>query len=122
MKKGIWALGIPAVFSLIAVLKHFWLLFAVFILTSFIVVGVAPVCKRRENLWMFISVAVSFIPVNIYLLMLLNEWDLVSSTSWILGGMQCVLYYGIVFSVEQIVMGVITRAIWKKQYKPAPEA
>lgn len=75
-----------------------------------------------ETGYLLLGFAVSFVPVNIYLLMLLNKWDFVSDTSWVLGGMQCILYYGIIFSVEQIAMGVITRTIWEKQYKPAPEA
>lgn len=80
-------------------------------------VWLVPICKHKENLWMFILLAIGSVPVNI--LMIYNSifLGLLADSSLLLKVLWGVLSYCVVFSIEEIVFGVITRAIWRKQYK-----
>ena len=117
LSKGIWTLVIPAVLSTMAVLKRSMILLALLIVIHFVILRVVPSFKGRENVWMFIFVAVSSIPLNIYVLILVNEWGFLFGSMFILGILRSVLFYVILLSLEEIVMGVVTRLIWKRQYK-----
>lgn len=117
LNKGVWTLGIPAVLSIMTVLKHSVILFVLLVIIHFVILRIVPAFKGRENLWMFIFVAISSVPLNIYILTFVNEWELLFGTIFVLGILKCILYYVILFSVEEIIFGVITRLIWRKQYK-----
>lgn len=83
----------------------------------FLFVWLVPICKHKENLWMFILVAIASVPINILVIYeaifvgLLTETPIVAKFLW------GVLLYCVVFSVEEIVFGLVTRIIWRKQYK-----
>lgn len=117
LNKGIWTLGIPAALSLASVIKHSVILFVILIVTHFIILKFIPVFKGYESVWMFIFVSISSIPLNVYILSLINEWGFLFDTILFLGILRTVLYYAVLFSIEQIIMGVVTRIVWKKQYK-----
>ena len=117
LSKGIWTLVIPAVLSTMAVLKRSMILLALLIVIHFVILKVVPSFKGRENVWMFIFVAVSSIPLNIYVLILVNKWGFLFGSMFILGILRSVLFYVMLLSFEEIVMGVVTRLIWKRQYK-----
>lgn len=117
LNKGIWTLGIPAALSLASVIKHSVILFVILIVTHFIILKFIPVFKGYESVWMFIFVSISSIPLNVYILSLINEWGFLFDTILFLGILRAVLYYAVLFSIEQIIMGVVTRIVWKKQYK-----
>ncbi len=117
LKRGILAMGIPFVFSWIAVVKHSVLLFVALFFLHFILLKIVPGFRRRESLWMFIIVSVSSIPFNLYILSYLDECGFIFGSMFILGVLKCVLYYIVILSVEELVMGVLTRLIWKRQYK-----
>ena len=110
-------LSIPIALSLATVIGRSYLLFALLILVHFLVIKKIPAFKGRENVWTFIIVAMSYIPLNIYLLYLMHGWGLLFNSFLILGIFRCVLYYTILLSMEEVVMGVITRFLWRKQYK-----
>lgn len=117
INKGVCALGMSALLSVIAVLTHSAILFAALLLSNFIIVGGVPDFKGHENVWMFIVVAISSIPLNIYILALINECGFLFGSMFLLGILRCISYYSILFSVEEVIMGVITRMIWRRQYK-----
>lgn len=117
LSKGIWTLVIPAVLSTMAVFKRSMILLALLIVIHFVILRVVPSFKGRENVWMFIFVAVSSIPLNIYVLILVNEWGFLFGSMFILGILRSVLFYVMLLSLEEIIMGVVTRLIWKRQYK-----
>lgn len=78
------------------------------ILYLFLFLYLSPVSKGRENLWMFIMLIFIFIPLNRYgIHYLLNffRWDI---------GMAYFLIVGL-WTVEEILFGIITRMIWPKQ-------
>ena len=117
INKAIFALASPAVLSAVAVLRSSAVVFGIMILAHFIIIGAVPAFRRRESIWMFIVVALSSVPLNVYILTLLNGLGFIFGISAFLGILRCILYYSILFSVEQLIMGVITRIIWKRQYK-----
>lgn len=117
INKGVLTLAIPAVLSLITVLKHSVVLLVLLIISHFIIIKFVPLFKGKENVWMFVFVAISSIPINFYIMLLLNEWDLLFTSFFALGVLRCILYYLVLFSMEEIIMGITTRVIWRKQYK-----
>ncbi len=111
------AFGIPIILSSAAVLTNSALLIAGFFVSHFIIVHVMSSAKGHENVWMFLMVIISSIPINIYVCVQLNAiWN--STESFLVFNiLKCILYYTMLLSTEEIIMGVITRFIWKKQYK-----
>lgn len=117
LNKGIGLITIPIALSWVAVFNRSIVLLFFFVLAHFVVMKVVKCFKGRESLWMFVLVAVTSVPINIYVLIQLHKLDMIFDSFFILGIFRCVLYYCILFSIEEIVMGVITRLLWKKQYK-----
>jgi hypothetical protein len=117
INKGIFALVFPVILSVAAAFKASILLAVAAILTHFAVLEIVPIFKGRENLWMFIMVTISSIPLNICILKLLEERVGLFEPWVFLGVIRCIAYYLAIVGVEQIVMGIITRVIWKRQYK-----
>lgn len=117
IKRGFWAVGIPLVISMISVIKQSVLLFGLFVVAHFVVVRIFPAFKHRESIWMFIMVALSSIPINIYILILLNEWGDIFNSWIIVNIFRYAMCYIVLLSMEELIMGVITRLIWRRQYK-----
>jgi len=117
LKKGLWSLMIPAVLSCVGVLsKSVWLIVMAFFM-HFVVLKLAPVCRGRENVWMFIMVIISSVPINVYLLVFMGVNNMLFDSIFVLGLFRCVLYYAMLFSVEELILGLVTRVLWKKQHK-----
>jgi len=116
LRKGVWTIGLPVVLSIVSVIKNSVILYILFILAHFLVIKITPAFRHRESIWMFVIVAVSSIPVNVMLLEFLRDVGI------LYGGfvnlfMKNLLGYVLLLSVEEVVMGTITRLIWKRQYK-----
>lgn len=117
VRKGTWTMGIPGVLSVIAVMKPSVVLFAVLFIVHFALLRLVPAFKGRESVWMFLLVAISSIPINVCVLIFANEQNYLFDSIFLLGVLRIIIYYSVLFSLEEIAMGVITRLIWKKQYK-----
>lgn len=74
-------------------------------------VGYMPVCRHRENLWIYFLVFLCGIPVN---LSLVHLWF--GNAGMIIRLCLSVITYLIMLSLEELVMGFITFRIWRKQY------
>jgi len=66
---------------------------------------------------MFVIVAFSSIPVNIYIFKLLIDMELLFDSFLVINILRGALYYIVLLSIEEVIMGILTRWIWKKQYK-----
>ena len=67
---------------------------------------------------MFLLVALSTIPLNLHLLAEYGYLVGISRNSGIIAlSLLSIIWYDVLLSVEEIIMGIITRLIWKKQYK-----
>lgn len=118
INKGMWTIGIPILLSSLTIIKHSVFIFILFILAHFIVLRITPAFRHRENIWMFVIVAFSSIPINLYLFGLLYEMELLFDSFFLLNIIRGILYYIVILSIEEIIMGTVTRLLWKKQYKP----
>ena len=112
------SLGIlPAILSVGFLVNQSWLILLFCVLSLFIIVGIVPIFKKRESLYMFILVGIAGLPINIRLSYWLVSEEFISS-GFLLGNILWVaLLCCVFFSVEEIVFGIVTRLIWKKQYK-----
>lgn len=112
------AVGVlPAVLSVSFLVNQSWTTLLFCILSLFTIIGIVPIFKKRESLYMFVLVGIAGLPINIRLTYWLVSEEFISSGFLIgdilWGALLCCMF----FSVEEIVFGVITRMIWKKQYK-----
>ena len=99
--------------------KMLWLI-PVAVLSMFVLVGTLPFCRKRENLWMFVLTAFCSIPVNWFLLTNFEIWKNVlysGGESRILTKIVIVEYMMVLTVVEEIILGLLTRMLWRKQYK-----
>lgn len=113
----IFTLAIPLALGIATFFMESPVLYLVLFLSHFLLMLV-PLFKGRENLWMFATVALSAIPVNVKLILFLEKFGGVFFPSLLpFALLRGVLYYCILFAVEEIIMGVITRLIWKRQKK-----
>ena len=95
--------------------KMLWLI-PVAVISMFVLVGTLPFCRKRENLWMFVLTAFCSIPVNWFILTNFEIWKNVlysGGENRILTKIVIVEYTG----VEEIILGLLTRMLWRKQYK-----
>ncbi len=85
----------------------------------FLLVAFLPVCEKRENLWMFVFSSVSLLPANIRFSVLISQWA-EEELYWDSTFMQIIVLLitlHILFCMEQIILGFITRLLWRRQYK-----
>ena len=99
--------------------KMLWLI-PVAVISMFVLVGTLPFCRKRENLWMFVLTAFCSIPVNWFLLTNFEIWKNVlysGGENRILTKIVIVEYMMVLTGVEEIILGLLTRMLWRKQYK-----
>ena len=97
-----------------------WWLFLCAILSLFAVTALYPKARRRESIFMFALAAVSLTPVNIRLLVLLcRSFLLAVYDSMLHKILWLLLAYSLLFSIEEIVLGIPVRVIWPRQLKSA---
>lgn len=84
-----------------------------------LLVAFLPVCEKRENLWMFVFSSVSLLPANIRFSVLVSHWA-EKILYWDSAFMKIIVFLlalHILFCMEQIILGFITRLLWQRQYK-----
>ena len=122
MRRKIQLFGLiilPMLTSILSVYyKALWLIPVVVILI-FVLIGIMPICRKNENLWMFVLTGFCSIPVNVFLLTKFNVWmDYLYKGSGKIHMIALIIGYTIVLTgMEEIVLGLITRVLWKKQCK-----
>lgn len=89
------------------------------VISLFILVAFLPVCEKRENLWMFVFSSVSLFPANIRFSVLISQWakNELYLDSVIMKTIVFLIALHILFCMEQIILGFITRLLWRRQYK-----
>lgn len=87
------------------------------ILTIFFCIGACDVCRKRENLWLFVLVGISVVPVNLVMSMYVSDYlGYLWNGSFIMKIIYFSLIYAVLFCLEEIILGIIGRIIWKNQY------
>ena len=111
----IWSPFLLAVIA--AYYKSVWLV-AVTVITMFIMVAVLSFTHKRENLWLFILCGICSIPINIFLVNEFLPWKKYIFHSYH-GLSNILLMVGLTLictSIEEILVALVGRIIWKKQY------
>lgn len=108
---------LPMLLSILFLVHKRWWILGLCILSLFLLVATVPLFKKRESLYMFLLVAATGFPLNIKL-----AYWLISESYLGLNSLFGNLCYGaliccVLFSIEEIVFGVMTRLIWRRQYK-----
>ncbi len=73
-----------------------------------------PLFRKRANLWAFVFLSAASPAINIYIIFMLWNTDLFYENSVVMNLLTAVLYYFILFSVEQIAFGTVIRIIRDK--------
>ena len=117
INSAIFSISITAPMLLSIMAAHFnsVILGAITIIVVFLLLKI-PQFKYRENLWMFVIATFATIPLNITIIKMINDTflDCYDVVSKILAGF---IVYAILFSFEQIMLGLITRFFYRRQYK-----
>jgi len=109
---------IPLFLSAVAAILHSTVLFVFCALSHFLVLRFVPGFKGRESMGMFLMVALSSFPINLSVLIsLCRLGGLFLGSVFPLPILRCVLYYCVMFGVEEIIMGILARLIWRTQKK-----
>ena len=116
-RKKMMFLVVPVALSCLFTFERSFLILAAFVLSHFVILRLVPAFKRRENLWMFLMVTLSSVPINIYILKTMYLEKIFLNETFLMTLLRGIIVYLICFSVEQVVMGLITRVIWRDQYR-----
>lgn len=108
---------LPISLSLIGAIKHSSVIILLLPVSLFITVALTPWARKRENIWMFLLVVASGIPVNLIVIRWLLGLPAFESDFFLLTLFRGVVMYIMLLSMEELILGIITRMIWKKQYK-----
>lgn len=89
------------------------------VISLFLLVAFLPVCEKRENLWMFVFSSVSLLPANIRFSVLISQWaeNELYLDSIFIKIIIFLIALHVLFCEEQIILGFITRLLWRRQYK-----
>lgn len=92
----------------------FWV--AVLIASVLFIVAIVPWCRQHENMWLFVLTAIGSVPININLTRLIIDIGIFETGVPILGVLvTSVEIYLLLLGIEEIVIGVLGRIIWKRQ-------
>lgn len=108
---------LPISLSIVGAIKHSPILIVLMPIALLISVALTPWARKRENIWMFLLVAVSGVPVNIIVVRWLLGLSFFETHFFVLAFFRSVALYLMLLSMEELILGVVTRMIWKNQYK-----
>lgn len=82
----------------------------------FICISICSPCRRHENLWLFVLVGISTIPANIEIsIYACGYFSYLWGEAPVLRIIYFPLAYAILLCIEEILLGIIGRFIWKNQ-------
>ena len=92
----------------------FW--FVVLIVSILFIVAVVPWCRLHENMWLFVLTAIGSVPINITLTRYIIDMGILETGFPVLGVLVTSLeIYLLLLGIEEIIIGVLGRMIWKRQ-------
>ncbi len=107
---------IPAFFSTYGSIYRNIILILSSIIMTFLLVIIIPFCRKRENLWMFLFHAFISIPTNILLAKNIGYYYAYEILEFKVFFVPfSIFFFFVVLSIEEVIISIITRAIWRKQ-------
>jgi len=86
-----------------------------FVAAIYLFVAYSNECRGIESIWIFMLVAIGFIPINVAFEMRFYEYIFVLTSGVIGKILATMMVYTILFSLEEIIAGLIGRILWKNQ-------
>lgn len=108
---------LPISLSVVGAIRHSTILIIFLPIALLIAVALTPWARKRENIWMFLLVVVSGIPINIVIIRWLFGLSVFESHFFLLTIIRGAAVYIMLLSMEELILGTITRMIWKTQHK-----
>lgn len=106
---------IPMILSLAFVRYMINLLLVLTVITLFIIIAVVPIFKTRKSLWMFILSSIISIPINLNFSLYIAGNYLSYDYRLIELCLYAVLFYFLLLSIEEIILGIVSRLMWHRQ-------
>ena len=104
----------PMFVSMLAVRNQSYWGVAFAVILTYVIVAILPYAKKHESIWIFLISMFTCVPVNIKIMFwmfeYLNEGEWLAL--WVLRG---VIYYAVLFSIEEVIFAYFARLIWKRQ-------
>ena len=92
----------------------FWIV--VLIVSLLFIVAVIPWCRQHENMWLFVLTAIGSVPINITLTRYVIDMGILETGFPVLGVLVTSLeIYLFLLGIEEIIIRVLGRMIWKRQ-------
>lgn len=110
------SITIPTILSSLAACYTSIIIFIITIIIMFLMLKI-QMFKHRENLWIFVIATFATFPVNILIVKIIVQSDFLDYNSMLTNIFSGFVIYAVLFAVEQIILGVATRLIYRKQYK-----
>jgi len=100
--------------------------FSIYFAAVLLSIAIVPGFKGRENCSLFALLAVTAIPANLRAVLMAVHADVVTviiQGKTVINVMVGIIFYALLFSLEQIFFGVIVRTVWPRQeyYKETAE-
>ncbi len=116
IKRQPLAAVIPFSFAAVAAFNHAVWAILLAILSLYFIIGINPLLRKRANLWTFLFVGIAGIPINccatyFFLHSFLDDPPFLRGLLWAL------TFFCLLFSLEELVFGVVTRLIFPHQTK-----
>ena len=106
---GIGFLPLPITITGLVTHKYSVLVLSLVLLV--ISVTLLPMFRKNANLWAFVFTAAVSVPLNIYVIRLLIDLDLFLYESTFMNILMGILYYCVLFSVEEVIVGSLVGII-----------
>lgn len=116
--KSTFLVWIPILVAIISGCCKSLLLAILTIVLIFVLVAILPFTSKYENLWLFILCAACSIPINISFLIEYPVWRdfIICSNNAVCNILSLLEMTMILTSIEEVVVALIGRRIWKRQY------
>lgn len=90
--------------------------FILSIMSVLFIVAVVPWCRQHENMWLFVLTAIASVPINITLTRYTIDIGIFETGFPFLGKLITSLeIFLLLLGIEEIIVGVLGRMIWKRQ-------
>lgn len=93
-----------------------FLLAVISLVTIFLCISICDICKKHESLWLFVLSGIATIPVNIQISLIASKYfSRIWGDAFIFNFIYFPLAYSMLLSIEEILLGIVGRMIWKNQ-------
>ena len=97
---------VPVGVGIGAVMRELWWMQIVAVILVFFCIGINPLCREMENIWVFVLSFFTLIPITIYFL---RTIFVISAWTELIG---CLMLFFMIMSIEVLAMTIIGTIIW----------